>query len=728
MQPDFSDIIFQQAIEFVNHTDKHIFLSGKAGTGKTTFLKFIKENSVKNLAILAPTGIAAINAGGVTIHSFLQLPFGVFIPDSNNIMSHGSMYNEVTLLKNIKLNTAKRELLHELDLLIIDEVSMVRSDFLDAVDVILRNCRNQPLIPFGGVQMVYIGDLFQLPPIAKKEEWEILKQYYESPFFFDALVLKNAPPLYIELKKIYRQKGFSFINLLNNIRNNSCTQADINLLNKNYNPSFSLGEQNYITLTTHNSKADDINNREMKKLPGKEFTFEATITGEFHDKSYPTDRILHLKVGSQIMLIKNDVGDQRRYFNGKLAVIEKIDSEKMLLRFADGGALSLERETWRNIKYSYNNSKDNIEEEEIGTFTQYPIRLAWAITIHKSQGLTFERAIIDAGESFTSGQVYVALSRLTSIDGLALCSQILPQAISTNKRVLQYIQTNASGESIDQVLKVEQKVFLFKLILQSFEWNKYMEFVRKHSEKYPDKEVSNRIFESVTVQYEIAEKFRRQLKTLFVKSEPDAYDKISERTKSASNFFCNDIEQKLIRPLKMHLKEIKTKKPGKNYWMDLNNLLLAFERMKQQLLQSIKIAEGMAISKNVDALFLEIDEQRKNYQTKSTDKIVEKRKKNETGSTDRTTLQMFNSGKSIEEIAEKRKISISTVELHLVKLVSKNELSVFKVVTADRLEKILTLLNKENYMLPSAIKQQLGDNFSYGEIRAAIAYCKLEHK
>ena len=727
MQPDFSDINFQQAIEFVNHTDKHIFLSGKAGTGKTTFLKYIKANSVKKLAILAPTGIAAINAGGVTIHSFLHLPFGLFIPNSKNI-SDDLANNEATLLKNIKFNTAKSELLRELELLIIDEVSMVRADLLDTLDVILRHSRNQSLIPFGGVQMLYIGDLFQLPPIAKKEEWEILKQYYESPFFFDALVLKKAPPLYIELKKIYRQKDFPFINLLNNIRNNSCTQSDIALLNKNYNPSFSPVEQNHITLTTHNSKADDINKRELEKLPGKEFIFEAAITGEFLDKSFPTDKLLNLKVGSQIMLIKNDIGEQRRYFNGKLGVIEKIDLEKIFVRFINDEILELERETWGNIKYNYNNRRDNIEEEEIGTFKQYPIRLAWAITIHKSQGLTFERAIIDAGESFTSGQVYVALSRLTSIDGLVLCSQILPHSISTNKRVLQYIQRNASDDSIHHILKVEQRVFLFKVILQSFQWTKIIELTCTHLENYPDKEITNEMLETVRIQQEVAGKFCRQLENLFVKNETYAFDKISERTRLASGFFYRDLEEKLITPLKGHLREIKAKKPGKKYGTDLNNLLLLFERKKQQLLQAIKIADGIAQSQNTKALFLEIDEQRKNYQPKSSEAVIEKRKKNETGSTDRISLQMFNSGKSIQEIAEKRKISISTVELHLTKFVSTNELSIFKLVAADRLEKILIHLNKGNYRFPSEIKQQLGDDFSYVEIRAAIAHWNLENK
>jgi GTPase SAR1 family protein len=284
MNPDPSNTIFQKAIAFVNHTGKHLFLTGKAGTGKTTFLRYIKENSFKKMAVVAPTGVAAINAGGVTIHSFFQLPFGPFIPTESGLWGryNGELNNRSSLLNNLRLPGAKRQVIRELDLLVIDEISMVRADLLDAVDTVMRHVRKQPLLPFGGVQMVYIGDLFQLPPVVKMEEWEILQEYYKSPFFFDAQALQIVPPLYIELKKIYRQKDDCFIRLLNNIRNNCCTTADLQLLHTYYNPGFSpLKEDNYITLTSHNNKADSINQQELEKLPGKTYTYQAQISGSF---------------------------------------------------------------------------------------------------------------------------------------------------------------------------------------------------------------------------------------------------------------------------------------------------------------------------------------------------------------------------------------------------------------------------------------------------------------
>ena len=409
---DSSNSLLQQAIAFVNQTSKHVFLTGKAGTGKTTFLKYIQEHSFKKMAVVAPTGVAAINAGGVTIHSFFQLPLGPYLPSlqHNWELFDGRVNNQHSLFKNLRLSSAKRDLLRELDLLVIDEVSMVRADMLDAVDVILRHVRRQPAAAFGGVQVLYIGDLFQLPPVVKNDEWELLKQHYQSPFFFDAKVVQEDPPVYIELKKIYRQSDQGFISILNNIRNNKCSAEDLEKLHHFYKPDFyPAGEAHYITLTSHNEKAEAINRRELAKLPGKTYSYHAEISGEFYDRSYPAEEVISLKVGAQIMFIKNDKGENRRFYNGKIGVIKNVFEEKIYVSFPDETeTLAVEKETWQNIKYNYNKEKDRIEEEELGTFRQYPIRLAWAITIHKSQGLTFEKAIIDAGASFAPGQVYVA--------------------------------------------------------------------------------------------------------------------------------------------------------------------------------------------------------------------------------------------------------------------------------------------------------------------------------
>jgi ATP-dependent exoDNAse (exonuclease V) alpha subunit len=404
MLSDPHNPIFQLAVQFVNQTARPVFLTGRAGTGKTTFLKYIRENSFKKMAVVAPTGVAAINAGGTTMHSFFQLPFGPFIPSPQygwNPEAPG-FTDPNSLFKNIRFNASKRELLQELDLLIIDEISMVRADMLDAVDAILRHFRQQPLAPFGGLQVLYIGDLYQLPPVVSREEWQLLQQHYASPFFFDAHVVRQSPPVYLELNKIYRQNEVEFINILNNVRNNRLRPEDIERLHDFYQPEFVPSKHdNYITLTSHNVKADSINQEELAKIPGKSQTFEASITGEFGDKAFPAERSLTVKEGAQIMLIKNDKGETRRYFNGKIGTVTKVKEDKLIIAFPDEPEeLVLEKETWRNIRYQYDKELDKVEEEELGTFRQYPIRLAWAITIHKSQGLTFEKAVIDAGASF----------------------------------------------------------------------------------------------------------------------------------------------------------------------------------------------------------------------------------------------------------------------------------------------------------------------------------------
>ncbi|HEY6899423.1 MAG TPA: AAA family ATPase, partial [Puia sp.] len=439
MLSDPHNPIFQIAVQYINQTSRPVFLTGKAGTGKTTFLKYIRENSFKKMAVVAPTGVAAINAGGTTMHSFFQLPFGPFLPVPRYGWNENApnFTDPNSLFKNIRFNASKRELLQELELLIIDEISMVRADMLDAVDFILRHFRQQPLQPFGGIQVLYIGDLYQLPPVVSKTEWNLLQEHYASPFFFDSKVVRTQQPVYLELDKIYRQNEAEFIDILNKVRSNRISADHLERLNDYYQPDFIPSKHdNYITLTSHNHKADSINQEQLASLPGRSHSFEASITGEFSDKSLPAEKTLTLKEGAQVMLIKNDKGEVRRYFNGKIGTIRSIKDDKLTITFPDEpDELTLEKETWRNIRYQYDKDEDKIEEEELGTFRQYPIRLAWAITIHKSQGLTFEKAVIDAGESFAAGQVYVALSRLTDLKGLVLRSRITPGAIRTDPHI-----------------------------------------------------------------------------------------------------------------------------------------------------------------------------------------------------------------------------------------------------------------------------------------------------
>ena len=717
MNPDPSNTIFQQAVAFVNQTNKHLFLTGKAGTGKTTFLKYIKQHTFKRLAVVAPTGVAAINAGGVTIHSFFQLPFGPFIPSYQNYWNsyEGELNNPSTLIKNLRLPAAKRDVLRELDLLIIDEVSMVRADMLDAIDTVLRHVRRQPLLPFGGVQMVYIGDLFQLPPVIKNEEWNLIKNFYQSPFFFHAEVIKHAFPLYIELKKIYRQKDDSFIHILNNIRNNCCTADDLDYLHQYYKPGFQpKKEDNYITLTSHNGKADVINETELKRLITKPFIYEATITGDFNERAYPAERTLQLKAGAQVMFIKNDKGEVRRFYNGKIATVTKLDKEKVMVSFANEPCeMELERETWKNIRYKYQQEKDHVDEEELGTFTQYPIRLAWAITIHKSQGLTFEKAIIDAGASFAPGQVYVSLSRLTSLKGLILYSKILPHTISTDQRVIEFVQNEIGEEQLQQTLHEEQKTFVRHSIINSFAWEKLVDIVSHHFDGYEHRKIPEQnkaigwcqqLMDHVKTQNEIAIKFKKALEQLFTQCETDGYDMVLNRTKAAAQYFLKEIDDQLLAPSQAHLKRVHVMEKVKKYKKELQALVLLFERKKQQVQHALQLAEAMHASVNlVDVLELVSTHQKP---VEAVEKIPDKGKqtKLEKGATQQVSLRLFKEGKSIADIATERNLSPATIEGHLASFIATGEIDVLDLIAPDRLDIVLKVMDELEQNLQKSIK------------------------
>jgi hypothetical protein len=732
---DFSNVIFQTAASFVNHTGKHLFLTGKAGTGKTTFLKYIREHSSKKMAIVAPTGVAAINAGGVTIHSLLQIPPGIYIPSHAGISQTfgGTVYDKHMLLKQMRMSAEKKDLLRELDLLIIDEVSMVRADLLDAVDVVLRHVRKRPALPFGGVQVLYIGDLFQLPPVAVLQEWELLKNHYRSPFFFDAHVIQSAPPVYIELKKIYRQQDELFINILNNVRNNCCTDNDLNCLHAHYDPAFSpQDKERFIVLTTHNEKAAAINNAALRKLPDKLYQFKAETTGDFW--AYPADEALLLKKGAQVMFIKNDSGEFRRFYNGKIGTVHSIDEKEIQVTFpGETTILTLEKETWKNISYHYHKEKDKIEEEELGTFTQYPVRLAWAITIHKSQGLTFEKAIIDAGASFAAGQVYVALSRLTSLDGLVLKSRISRQCIQTDDTVLAFASTELSEDKLNEILEKEQRNYIHHSIIKAFSWEKIIELLEENLKEYehrnlPDVEAcvawADELTERARSISKTTSKFQLQLEHLFQSAETSNYHQCSERILAACTFFIQELKDKLLTSLNDHIETMKIKKRTRKYVKHLAELTYRLERKKLELQNLMNVATSMRDSDNrldpsatAEALHrpIVIDAKRNEAQTLKA-KIVK-------GETQRITLQLFRKGKSIEEIASARSLAYSTVEGHLAGFVSTGEIGVLEIVDKFKVDKISQLLNKNSAASASELKQQLGEEYSYGQIKAVMSHC-----
>lgn len=585
------NILFDMAEEFIHQTSRPVFLTGKAGTGKTTFLRHIKTTTKKNTVIVAPTGVAAIHCGGTTIHSFFQLPFTPFVPDVKPGFEHADdMSDKYSLLQDLKLDSEKRAVIRALELLIIDEVSMVRSDTLDAIDTVLRYIRRKPYRPFGGVQVLFIGDLFQLPPVIPDDQWRILREYYDGPFFFQARVLQQVKPVYLELKKIYRQRDPDFIRVLNNVRNNTMEEEDYLRLHERYQPGFRpSAQEQYITLTTHNHKADAINAGELEKLPGPTWRFEGEVRGDFPERNFPTDRVLHLRVGAQVMFIKNDMERVRRYYNGKIGRITHITSDRIVVIFpGEGPELEVQKDTWKNIRYTFNSRTRQVEEEILGEFTQYAIRLAWAVTIHKSQGLTFERAIVDAGSSFAAGQVYVALSRCTSLQGIVLHSRILASSIMTDERIIRFAQEEASLESLGPLLQQERRQVALEAVAALFD----LAGVQDELIRFRD-ELSQRMFrdkadaEAMTddmvmkmnVLQNVAQRFQEQLRRIVQEaSVQNDFQPVYARLENARAYFSNRLRDDFQGLLEEHYEIMKDRPRVKKYLGDLQALREAIEQ------------------------------------------------------------------------------------------------------------------------------------------------------
>lgn len=729
---------FRLASALVNNSDRHVFLTGKAGTGKTTFLKHIQETTFKKSAVVAPTGVAAINAGGVTMHSFFQLPFGPYVPVQAGWNSQAS--DSGSLFKQIRFNKAKRDLLNELELLIIDEVSMVRADMLDAVDAICRHFRKRPDLPFGGLQVLYIGDLFQLPPVVNDEEWKnILSLHYKSPFFFDAQVLRDAPPLVVELKKIYRQDEEAFIHILNQIRNNQVNEADLDRLHEHFDRSFepAYGDT-YITLTTHNNKADQINQQQLQRLRGDLEQFQAEVEGEFGEKSFPADKNLQLKIGAQVMFLKNDKGDRRRFYNGKLATVNRIEPDAIYVSTGDEpDDIKVERETWTNIRYNYDRMADKVEEEQLGSFKQFPLRLAWAITIHKSQGLTFEKAIIDAGSSFAAGQVYVALSRLTSMKGLVLFSRIHPNAIHTDERVLAFVNKEMDEEEMEKLVEEEQKRFVEQSLIGFFQWDKLTSLVAEFVEAYDDRQIPDKewalqwartFFLKIVEQQQVGAKFARQLEDL-IHADPVDYAFLKSRTEAAVNYF-DPILYQLTANLQEHIDAVKIKKKVKKYTNELREIKTLLQRKQYQLKKAGALASGLA-EQQATAQLIDLIEGKKLIATSKTgtpqpepEPVPEEDKKArpQKGDSARISLAMFQEGKDIKTIASERGYAWSTIESHLASFLDTGEVTVNDIVTPEKQERIRAVLKEmgENITGTKEVKDRLPVEYTYAEIKAVL--------
>ncbi|HEV8272632.1 MAG TPA: AAA family ATPase, partial [Chitinophagaceae bacterium] len=577
MEYDLNNEMFRLAAELVNQSSRNIFLTGKAGTGKTTFLKYIKENCSKQIAVVAPTGVAAINAGGVTMHSFFHLPFSPFIPDVSGFNRQTEeTTNKNSLLSKLRMTTEKKKILQELELLIIDEISMVRCDMLDAVDAVLRHIRSRNSERFGGVQVLFIGDMFQLPPVIKEHEWRLLKDFYHSPYFFDSFVIKEELPVYIEFNKIYRQSEEKFINVLNQVRNNQLDDEGRNLLEKRFSPDFRrTKDDGYIILTTHNERARNKNETELNDLANKLFSYKAEIEGDFPESAYPAEEQLLLKVGSQVMFIKNDTERIKRYFNGKIGIVTELDEDKIFVQCKDETEkIEIKKEKWENIRYTIDKKSRQLNEDVLGSFTQYPLRLAWAITIHKSQGLTFENVIIDAGEAFAPGQVYVALSRCTTLDGIVLQSHIRSTKMFSDDRIVRFSKTNSSKNILEQELQQSKRNYQLKILLSLFDYrqiiieakelNQYLLENKSSFNEEVEKWIDG-LSNGIRKLQATAEKFQNQLKSIFNREDnSDTNELLKERINAGAGYFLEE-QKKLSESLiscpavtdsRFHAKEI----------------------------------------------------------------------------------------------------------------------------------------------------------------------------
>ena len=579
------------ALQFIEKTDRNLFITGKAGTGKTTFLHKIKSESLKRMVIVAPTGVAAINAKGVTIHSFFQMPFGPILP------------NQIANTSNAqrKFSKTKIDIIKSLDLVIIDEISMVRADLLDGIDQVMRRYKNRNKV-FGGAQILMIGDLQQLSPVVRPNEWSLLQQYYNTVYFFSSKAYQEANVVSIELKHIYRQKNEDFITILNEIRNDKLSVKSVEILNSRYNPTFQpKKEDGYITLTTHNNRANLINESELNKLKNKSYFFKAVVSGKFNENSFPNSEKLKLKVGAQVMFIKNDSSPEKRYFNGKIGVVTAISKENVTVHCGDEvDEIITEKEEWNNINYSINEETKEIKEDITGSFSQIPLRLAWAITIHKSQGLTFEKAIIDAEASFAHGQTYVAMSRCTSLEGLVLKTPITSNAIINDKTVSSFNEKVEENHPDESILNESEQQFQLNLISELFDFQPFLYpttrlidifYKNRTSIKGEVVEHLQTIKDNgVVALMKVSNGFKNQLKALSEDSIlPENSSQIQERFTKALNYFLTQTKENIQKPLDAILFSTDNKAVKKDFSKQFDSLQ---EKLEEKLFALQKMTEG----------------------------------------------------------------------------------------------------------------------------------------
>lgn len=723
---------------FINSTNRNIFLTGKAGTGKTTFLRSICHQTHKNVIVAAPTGIAAINAGGVTLHSLFQLPFGTILPE--NVAFNEGLSIQIntpqSLVKSFQMHKTKRNMLRELELLIIDEVSMLRADILDAIDVILRHVRQKKNIPFGGVQILFIGDLLQLPPVVKDEEWNYLSPYYKGMYFFNARILQQNQPLYVELEKIYRQTDSTFINLLNNLRDSKIESADVELLNKYYKPDFEQkNNDGYILLTTHNRIADEKNLKALGDIDSPSFYFKATVEGDFSEHMYPIEQKMELKKGAQVMFIKNDYSGEQKYYNGKIGTVKEVDNAEVIVEFSDGSdSASVEPYVWENKKYTLNKETNEIIEKVVGTYSHLPLKLAWAITVHKSQGLTFEKAIIDVGKAFAPGQIYVALSRLTSLDGLVLTSQVPEQGLSPDETLLEFTETKSSKEKLENDFDLASKQYFSHYLQEAFDFNTLLRELSYHISTYTKDEkrslkqqykkwASNLLDETRPLK-KVADSFMVQIRNICLTDDDNYLKLLDERLNAAIGYF-EPLIQGLSNKVFDKLSDLKGQKGIKKYLKELQDVDGLYTRQLQMMYKANSLIQ--ASTNNVEFSKEEVKEPELVQKRKKVAKAVaEKPKKKSTKKTTKVdskklSYDLFKEGKTIKQIALERTLVAGTIEGHLSHYVRSGEINVVDIIGEEKLKQVSELVKELDTTNLGQLKVNVGDALSFGELRLAVS-------
>lgn len=731
------------ASKFVNNTASHIFLTGKAGTGKTTFLKSLADSTHKTYVVVAPTGIAALNAGGVTIHSMFQLPLGTFIPDrtpSGEFSESNLIYTQNTLARRHPLSGAKRQVLRAIDLLIIDEVSMLRADLLDAIDYRMRSVKGNYRQSFGGTQVLMIGDLYQLPPVVKDHELSYLRRYYNSAYFFESKVLQQEGFVYLELEKIYRQSDDRFIGLLNHFRDNAVTAQDIELLNSRYRTAEELrSEKDIVTITTHNYKADELNRNALDELKGQTYYYEAQIEGEFPENIYPINASLELKAGAQIMFIKNDVSGQNKYYNGLLAKVISLDEDEIIVEFATTHEqYKLSKQVWENKKYSVNELSKELDEDVVGTFQHYPVKLAWAITVHKSQGLTFDKAIIDVGQAFAPGQVYVALSRLKSLSGLFLRTRVMSDVISSDQHVVEFGKRKNLQSDLNELLRDRQNQYVYALISSTFQFDYLIQEIRKKeksdSETTGEKENNSTPLLIATLlerEKQNLMKFRNQLFELLQNQNQPL---LQERIEKGSAYFTGTVEESVML-ISRHIEQVKLHKNQKGYLNDLNEIDQMLMKKWEELDKATHIIKSILNNeepKNPAQLEASRREARNRILVKIRQEEIKAvplvksktRTKKKSGKPDTVdaSLDLWRISKDVVQVAKERNLVPGTVESHLAKAIKLGKLDITDVMEEDQIKEITKALHDNKELTTSEVHNSMDGKYSFGLIRCVQAH------